>query len=256
MEVDNTIYETFGHNWWADDAGFEITSLRYCLNPLRHGYFKRVLDIKGIHSGTLLDIGCGGGFLSEEFAKDGFRVCGVDPSPKSINAAKEHATINNLDIEYFVACGESLPFSDSSFDIVACCDVLEHVNDPSMVIREVSRVLKKGGIFLFDTVNRTLRSKIVLIKVCQDWILRIPNAHVWKKFIKPRELVELLRANNIEVREMKGIGPRRNLIVLLRGLLNIYTGRLRGRKVAEIFGMREVDDLGMSYMGWAVKQNK
>lgn len=255
MEINNTIYETVGHDWWADDAGFEITSLRYCLNPVRYGYFKRVLNATDVHSGALLDIGCGGGILSEKFAKDGFRVAGVDPSSKSINAAREHAAMSNLDIDYCVACGEALPFSDNSFDIVACCDVLEHVDDLNLVIHEVSRVLSNGGVFLFDTVNRTLRNKIVLIKICQDWILGIPNAHVWEKFIKPRELAESLEASGIEVREMRGIGPQRNLVVLLFGLLNVYTGRLRGRKVAEIFGMRETNDLGMSYMGWALKRN-
>jgi len=255
MEINNTIYETVGHDWWADDAGFEITSLRYCLNPVRYGYFKRVLNAMDVHSGALLDIGCGGGLLSEEFAKDGFRVAGVDPSSKSINAAREHAAMSNLDIDYRVGCGEALLFADNSFDVVACCDVLEHVDDLNLVIHEVSRVLRNGGVFLFDTVNRTFRNKIVLIKICQDWILGLPNAHVWEKFIKPRELVESLEASSIEVREMRGIGPQRNLVVLLFGLLNVYTGQLRGRKVAEIFGMRETNDLSMSYMGWALKRN-
>jgi len=256
MEIDNTIYDAVGHDWWADDAGFEITSLRYCLNPVRHGYFKRILNAMDVHSGALLDVGCGGGVLSEEFAKDGFRVAGVDPSPKSINAAREHAAMSNLDIDYRLACGEALPFADNSYDIVACCDVLEHVDDPGQVIHEVLRVLRNEGVFLFDTINRTLRSKIVLIKICQDWVLGIPNAHVWEKFIKPRELVKLLEANGIEVKEMKGVGPQRNLVVILFGLLNVYTGRLRGKKVAEVFGMREIDDLGLSYMGWALKRNE
>ena len=255
IRINNTIYETAGHDWWADDAGFEITSLRYCLNPVRHEYFKRILKERGVRSGAVLDVGCGGGILSEEFAKDGFRVTGVDPSPKSINAAREHAAENSLDIEYLVGCGETLPFADDSFDIVACCDVLEHVDDPKLVIHEVSRVLINGGVFLFDTVNRTLKSKIVLIKFCQDLVLRIPNAHVWEKFIKPEELTESLEASSIEVQEMRGIGPQRNLGVLLYGLLHIYTGRLCGEKVADVFGMRETDDLSTSYMGWALKRN-
>jgi len=256
MEVNNTIYENAGHNWWADDAGLEITSLRYCLNPVRYGYFRRILNSMNVDSGTILDVGCGGGVLSEEFARDGFRVTGVDPSSKSITAAREHAAMNNLDIEYRVESGEALPYADNSFDIVACCDVLEHVGDPGLVIHEVSRVLRNGGVFLFDTVNRTLRSKVLLVKVCQDWVLGIPNAHVWEKFIKPRELAELLEASGIEVQEMRGIGPQKNLAVLLFGLLNIYTGRLRGSEVADVFGMRETDDLGMSYMGWAQKRSR
>lgn len=258
MEINNTIYETLGHLWWSEDAGFELTSLRYCMNPVRYGYFRRILRERAVHSGTVLDIGCGGGYLSEEFARDGFRVSGVDPAVSSINTAREHAARSNFSIDYRVAYGESLPFADASFDVVACCDVLEHVNDQGLVVREVSRVLKPGGIFLFDTVNRTLRSKIALIKVWQDWDLggfRIPNAHVWDKFVKPEELVELLLANGIKAGGMKGIGPRSNPIFLLFGLLRLRAGGLRGAKVAEVFGMRETDDLSIAYLGWALKRN-
>jgi len=258
MEVNNTIYETSGHLWWSEDAGFELTSLRYCINPVRHGYFRRILCERAVHSGTLLDLGCGGGYLSEEFARDGFRVSGVDPASSSINTAREHAAQSDLSIDYRVAYGESLPFADASFDVVACCDVLEHVNDLGLVVREVSRVLKPGGVFLFDTVNRTLRSKVVLIKVCQDWNLgrfNIPNGHVWDKFVKPQELRELLLANGIAAGGMKGIGSRRNPILLLFGLLRLRAGGLRGAKVAQVFGMRETDDLSIAYLGWAVKRN-
>jgi len=258
MEINNTIYETSGHLWWNEDAGFELTSMRYCINPLRYAYFRRILRERGIHSGTVLDIGCGGGYLSEEFAKDGFRVSGVDPAVSSINTAREHAARSNLSIDYRVACGESLPFADASFEIVACCDVLEHVHDLGKVVSEVSRALKPGGIFLFDTINRTLRSKIALIKVCQDWNLGgfgIPNAHVWDMFIKPEELEKLLLANGIKAEEMRGIGPRRNPIFLLFGLLKIRAGGLSGAKVAKVFGMRETEDLSISYLGWALKRS-
>jgi 2-polyprenyl-6-hydroxyphenyl methylase/3-demethylubiquinone-9 3-methyltransferase len=259
MEIDNTIYETLGHLWWSEDAGFELTSLRYCVNPVRYAYFRKILRERAVLSGAVLDIGCGGGYLSEEFARDGFHVSGVDPAENSINAARKHADQNNLHIDYRVAYGESLPFADASFDIVACCDVLEHVRDLGQVVREVSRILKPGGIFMFDTVNRTLKNKIALIKVWQDWNIGgfgIPNTHVWDKFVKPEELAELLLANGIKIEGTKGIGPRRNPIFLLFGLLRIRAGGLRGVKVTEVFEMRETDDLSLSYMGWALKRNE
>lgn len=258
MEINNAIYETQGNLWWGDDAGFDMTSVRYCMNPVRYGYFRRILREKAVHSGAVLDIGCGGGYLAEEFAKDGFQVSGIDPAVNSINTAREHAVRSNLSIDYRVAYGESLPFADVSFDVVACCDVLEHVNDVGQVVCEVSRVIKPGGIFLFDTVNRTFRSKIALIKIVQEWDLGglgIKNAHVWDKFIKPEELVELLLANGMEAGVMKGIGPRRNPIFLLFGFLRLRAGKLRGAKVAEVFALRETNDLSISYLGWALKQS-
>jgi len=257
MEVNNTVYETSGHRWWDEDAGFEMTSLRYCLNPVRYAYFQRILRERAVRCGTVLDIGCGGGYLSEEFARDGFSVSGVDPAASSIDAAREHAARSDLGIDYRVAYGESLPFADASFDMVACCDVLEHVQDLGLVVREVSRALKPGGMFLFDTVNRTLRSKMILIRVCQDWNLAglgISNGHVWDKFVKPEELVELLLENGIEVGGMRGIGSRRNPIVLLFGLLKVRAGLLCGAEVSKVFGMRETDDLSISYLGWALKR--
>lgn len=181
MQVNNEMYQTYGHDWWSEDASFDISSLRYCMNPVRYGYFKRRLRQQHLPGRTLLDVGCGGGFLAEEFARDGFTVTGIDPATRSLEAARKYAAENNLAIDYHAGKGEALPFPDGSFDIVACCDVLEHVDDFSLVISEVARTLKQGGIFCYDTVNRTWRSKVALIKINQDWGFTRwaqPNSHV------------------------------------------------------------------------------
>ena len=256
MQVNNTIYETLGDTWWREDAGFEIASLRHCINPVRYGYFRQQLLSSSLPGRCVLDVGCGGGFLAEEFARDGYEVIGIDPAARSIEAAREHAGRAGLAVRYQQGCGESLPFAAGSFAVVACCDVLEHVDDVNRVLGEVSRVLRPGGAFLFDTVNRTLKSWLVLIKLWQDWGLAgFPaNAHVWEKFIRPTELSALLERRGIEVRELKGIGPRRNPLALMRAMAGIRAGRLRGAAVANAFAMCPTDDLGISYMGWAVKQ--
>lgn len=255
MKVNNDIYETLGHMWWSNQAGFEITSLRYAINPVRHGYFKTQALTHVLPNTSLLDIGCGGGFLAEEFAKDGFEVTGMDPAERSIEAARKHASEVGLSIRYQVGRGEALPFPDKSFSVVACCDVLEHVDDVARVLQEVTRVLQPSGVFLFDTVNRTIKSWFVLIKLWQDWGLAgIPrNAHVWKKFIKPAELVSLMRTHGMNVKDMKGIGPKKNPLAFLSDLRRLRTGQLQGPAVGDVFAMCPTKDLSISYMGWAVR---
>lgn len=256
MEVNNEIYETLGHLWWSDDAGFDFTSLRYGVNPLRYSYFERQLAQLGAPGKAILDVGCGGGFLAEEFARHGYHVTGIDPADSSVEAAREHAAANGLPIRYEVGRGESLPFLDCSFDIIACCDVLEHVDDPNQVIHEVSRTLRTGGLFLYDTVNRTVKSKIVLIKVWQDWNIvgsGHPNGHVWEKFIKPHELAAMMRSAGLFPGETRGMSPRKNPAALLYALWRIRTRRIRGEAIAREFALRETDDLSVSYMGWARK---
>ncbi len=257
MKINNEMYEAQGGNWWADDAGFELSSLRYCVNPVRYGYFRRKLLERNFSGKRVLDVGCGGGFLSEEFARDGFMVTGIDPSPTSVDTARRHAAEGNLTIDYRVGRGEALPFPDGSFDVVACCDVLEHVDDPGRVIVEISRVLKPGGLFFFDTVNRTWFSKFVLIKIAQDWRLtRVfsPNSHLWEKFIRPDELVAAMNDCGLAFREMRGIAAAGNPLLLLRKLRAVRSGRIRNEEITDVLRLRESDGMKMSYMGFAVKQ--
>jgi 2-polyprenyl-6-hydroxyphenyl methylase / 3-demethylubiquinone-9 3-methyltransferase len=258
MKVNNEIYEKHGHKWWDDDAGFELSSLRYCVNPVRYGYFKRNLEQLSLPGKAVLDVGCGGGFLSEEFAGDGFAVTGIDPSGRSLEAARKHAAQSGLAIDYRIGRGEDLPFPDGSFDIVACCDVLEHVDDLCKTIGEVSRVLKTGGVFFFDTVNRTWFSWFVLIVIWQKWrFTRFlePDVHVWEKFIKPAELAAVMENVDLDTREMKGISvEKRNPAALLWNLRSIRSGRIRNEELTEKMRLCETDDMNLSYMGLALKQ--
>jgi len=254
MEVNNTIYETLGHLWWSEDASFELTSLRFCMNPVRYGYFQRILGELAIVGGTVLDIGCGGGYLAEAFAGDGFQVTGLDPALNSTAAARRHAAETGLPIRYEVGRGESLPFGDETFDIVCCCDALEHVDDVSRVLKEAARTLKPGGVLLYDTVNRTLRSNLMLIKVWQDWNLAgvgVPNVHVWEKFLKPGELMKLLHGVGLTPGGVRGITTVKSPAAVLYGLWRIRRLGIRGPAVADTFALRETSDLGVSYMGWA-----
>src|SRR5262249_32664700 len=220
MPVDNEIYNRMADTWW-DETGL-LHILRAALNSARFGYFRDTLA-NSLHISPegkrALDIGCGGGFLAEEFARIGCLVTGIDPSAPSIAAAVSHARKMGLAVDYLTGVGEDLPFENGSFDIAYCCDTLEHVNDLKKTLAETSRVLKKGGVYFYDTINRTFRSNIVAIRLLQQWRWsRIfpEDLHDWKMFIKPRELQEIMSRHGIENRELVGISPGATLLHIIR----------------------------------------
>ncbi len=258
QKVDNDIYRRLGHTWWDDEG--EFSSLRFWINPVRFEYFVRVLEREKVlkrKQRKLLDVGCGGGLIAEQFARVGFEVTGIDPARETIDAARAHASAAGLCIEYQTGSGEHLPFPKGSFDLVACCDVLEHVDDVDCVIGEIARVLRPGGLFFYDTINRTFISKIGVIKVMQDWRFTAyvaPNTHIWEKFIKPEELVALFKRHGLEQRDMRGISPRCNPISILLDLHRRVRGRLTFKDLGRRLNFQESDHLEASYMGYATRR--
>src|SRR4051795_9916918 len=155
IPLDNEMYDRLSHTWWEDDGFLNV--LKSALNPSRVGYVRRILTEDLGHDPKrlrILDVGCGGGLLAEEFARLGCAVTGVDPSTDSVEAARAHAREGGLDIDYREATGDALPFADGEFPAAYCCDVLEHVDDVGRTVAEIARVLEPGGVFLYDTVNR------------------------------------------------------------------------------------------------------
>ena len=258
MPVDNQLYDRLGTTWWDDDALLGL--LRTSINPGRFGYMRRILtrELGIVPQGkTALDVGCGGGLLAEEFAGLGCRVTGVDPSAESLATARAHAAASGLAIDFVEATGEQLPFEDGSFDIVYCCDVLEHVDDLQRTLNESARVLKPGGLYMFDTINRTRRSKFVLIKLLQEWkstALMEPNLHDWDMFIKPGELVAGLERAGLENRDIQGIGPARNRVSLIRDMRRRARGELSFSQFGTRNKMREQRDRSLLYAGYAIKR--
>ena len=209
MPIDNEVYDRLGAGWWDEDN--PLNMLHGSCTPGRMGYFREILDRRGVVGGRALDVGCGAGFIAEELADAGFAVTGIDPSRVAIEAARAHAGQRGLDIEYLVGAGEELPFPDAAFDLVSCCDVLEHVRDLDRVIAETARVLRPGGLYLFDTINRTRRSRLLAIKAMQEWRLtRIMDTaiHEWSMFIRPDELRAILDRHGMDVVEVAGLAPR------------------------------------------------
>jgi len=255
--VDNDVYDRLGGSWWDETSPLNV--LHGSITPGRFAYFRDVLtrQFGAVAAGLrVLDIGCGGGFLAEEFAALGCRVTGVDPSPVSIGAARSHAAGRGLRIDYRVGAGEALPVPDASFAVACCCDVLEHVSDVGRVISETARVLEPGGLYLFDTVNRTRMSKLVAIKAMQQWPLtRLTDVsfHNWDMFITPAELAGVMVRHGLATAETTGLGARARPLAVLLSLASARVGRITYGELSRRLDVGQVRSTAVSYMGFATK---
>ncbi|WP_299966279.1 bifunctional 2-polyprenyl-6-hydroxyphenol methylase/3-demethylubiquinol 3-O-methyltransferase UbiG [uncultured Roseobacter sp.] len=201
---DLTIYDTAAADWWSDDIRW-VRTLKNMV-PGRLTWFDRHIDWTGK---TVLDLGCAGGFMAEALAKKGAEVTGIDPAEQAIDAARVHARDQGLDIRYDVGVGEALPYDPTQFDAVVCVDVLEHVTDLHKVLEEVARVLKPGGTFLYDTINRNLLARLATITMAEDVLRLLPKGtHDPDMFIRPAELEDGLQRAGLRAGPSTGLGPR------------------------------------------------
>jgi 2-polyprenyl-6-hydroxyphenyl methylase/3-demethylubiquinone-9 3-methyltransferase len=258
--VDNDVYNRIGETWWEEDN--PLAFLHGSMTTGRMQYFRAVLTRLGSlpadeRHRTALDVGSGGGFLAEEFCRLGFAVTGVDPSEVSVSSAAAHAARTGLDIDYRVGTGERLPVDEASMDVACCCDVLEHVQDVDQVLADTARALKPGGIYLFDTINRTLLSK-VFTQASQQWRLtRVIDfaLHDWTAFLRPAELADHLRRHGLTMQETVGLGPRAKPWTVVAGILQLRRGRLSYRQLSERLEFGPVRPKSLSYMGFARKES-
>jgi len=255
----NWIYDDLSHTWWDENGILHL--LKTMVNPWRVPFFAEALSKRfggELRSRILLDIGCGGGLLSEEFRKMDCEVHGIDLSANSIRVAQEHAKANGLNINYQVGSGTQLAFAECSLDIVACCDVLEHITDWETVIAETSRILKPEGIFLFDTINRTPRSFIVLILGAQvnPTTQIFPNdTHSWRMFIRPVELERSLGKHGMFLRDVRGGEIQGSLFSNAREIQSLKRGEITVGELGTRLCLKESENLAANYMGVAQKRN-
>jgi 2-polyprenyl-6-hydroxyphenyl methylase/3-demethylubiquinone-9 3-methyltransferase len=196
-------------DWW-DPKG--SSAMLHKLNPVRLGFIRRAIDAHFGGDGkarfplagmSALDVGCGAGLLCEPLARMGASVTGVDAAPENIEAAKAHAALSGLAIDY--RAGEIAAQGLGTFDVVSSMEVIEHVTDPAAFVAELAKHLKPDGLMLLSTPNRTAASRLFLVEAAER-LGQVPRGtHDWDQFLTPDELTALLRDAGLEVMEMRGI---------------------------------------------------
>ena len=191
-------------SWW-DPAG-DSRSL-HLLNPLRFGYIEHHATLSGL---SVLDVGCGGGLLSELMAKAGSRVLGIDPGHAQVSVAALHARDAGVPLEYEQATAEQLrDRKNDAFDLVTCMELLEHVPDPHSVVTACAELLRPGGKVIFSTINRSLGAWLKTIIAAEHVLGLLPKGtHRYENFIRPAELAAWGRAANLRVIDITGVDYR------------------------------------------------
>ncbi len=203
-------FSKIAEEWWDPEGKFKPL---HKFNPIRISYIREniinTLKLKNknkpLEKVKILDIGCGGGLLSEPMNKLGAEVVGIDASKRNIEVAKLHAQKNNLKIKYECASPETF-ITEIKFDVILNMEIVEHVENVDLFLKACSKLLKKNGIMFIATLNKTLKSYIFAI-VGAEYILRwLPiGTHEWEKFIKPDDLVNILKKYNLKFDAIDGM---------------------------------------------------
>jgi len=203
-------FSRIADEWWNPNGKFKPL---HNFNPIRIKYIKEniVKDFnikssdKPLKNIKILDIGCGGGLLSEPMCRLGASVVGIDASKKNIEAAKFHAKKNKLKIVYKVASPEKLK-TKLKFDVILNMEIVEHVEDINFFIKESSKLLRKNGVMFIATLNKTLKSYAFGI-IGAEYILRwLPiGTHDWEKFVRPNDLIKISKKNNLIFKKLDGM---------------------------------------------------
>tara|TARA_R110000824_G_scaffold52692_4_gene146248 strand:- start:179377 stop:180102 length:726 start_codon:yes stop_codon:yes gene_type:complete len=194
-------FEALAARWWDRNSEFKPL---HEINPLRMGFIDSKVNLAGL---KVLDIGCGGGILSEAMAHRGALVTGIDMGEAPLSVAKLHLLESGLDIEYQQSSAEAYAQQHAAtFDVITCLEMLEHVPDPASVLKACHSLLKPGGRLFLSTINRNPKSYLFAV-LGAEYILRLlpRGTHDYKKFIRPSELAQFARNTDLQLKTLRGM---------------------------------------------------
>lgn len=222
--INNDVYHTYGDRWYT--AFDDPVALLRAENEAKWPWVLQHIQQYHASARTLLDVGCGAGFLTNRMAREGFAVTGIDLSAESLTVAERFDATKS--VKYVHADAYQLPFADASFDLVTSMDFLEHVPDPARVVRECARVLRPGGLFFYHTFNRNPIAEAVVIKFVEAFVRNTPpKLHVIDLFIRPEELLEYCAAAGLENLALTGLRPELSTVRLSDIISGIVPESLR-----------------------------
>jgi len=193
-------FSKLADEWWNPNGKFKPLHL---INPLRVSYIEDKVELRGL---DILDIGCGGGILSESLSQKGANVTAIDLADGPLEVAKIRQKQSKLDIKYEKKSTSELVDEGNKYDVITCLEMLEHVPDPAEIIKDCAALTKSGGHLFFSTINRNLKSFIFAI-LGAEYILNIlpQGTHEFEKLIKPSELKNYVDAAKLDFEEVKGM---------------------------------------------------
>lgn len=211
-EKDLAQFEQLGAKWWDESGPMKPL---HRLNPVRLDYIRRMacahfeLDAEklGALGGlTAIDVGCGGGIVAEPLARMGAKVTGLDAGEENIRAARDHADISGLKIDYRTGTAEEMADSGAQYDIVTALEVVEHVADVDVFLTSCAALVKPGGMLVVSTLNRTAKSLLLGIGMAEYVLRWLPvGTHDWKKFLKPSETAAPLMSMGLDIIDISGL---------------------------------------------------
>jgi 2-polyprenyl-6-hydroxyphenyl methylase/3-demethylubiquinone-9 3-methyltransferase len=194
-------FSELAHKWWDKSSEFKPL---HDINPLRLNYIDKAVSLSGK---TVLDVGCGGGILSESMAQKGATVTGIDLGEKALKVAQLHSFESGIAVDYQLIAVEALAEKQpASFDVVTCLEMLEHVPDPASVVTACAKLVKPGGHVFFSTINRNPKSYLFAVIGAEYVLNMLPRGtHDYTKFIKPSELASWIRSANLDLQHQIGM---------------------------------------------------